>query len=78
MGSLAGKRRDTFGLALNELRVRVRDGRAAPGTPLMVSDLAEELKLSPTPVREALAWLAGEGRRWLGLTPAPFLCGSAS
>ena len=61
MGSLAGKRRDTFGLALNELRVRVRDGRAAPGTPLMVSDLAEELKLSPTPVREALAWLAGEG-----------------
>ena len=57
---MTGKRRDTFGLALNELRERVRDGRTAPGSALMVSDLAAELKLSPTPVREALAWLAGE------------------
>ena len=60
MGSLTGKRRDTFGLALKELRERVRDGRATPGSPLMVSELAAELKLSPTPVREAVAWLAGE------------------
>lgn len=57
---MAGKRRDTFGLALRELRERVRDGRAAPGSLLMVGDLAAELKLSPTPVREAVAWLAGE------------------
>lgn len=57
---MTGKRRDTFGLALRELRDRVRDGRAAPGSPLMVSDLAAELNLSPTPVREAVAWLAGE------------------
>jgi DNA-binding GntR family transcriptional regulator len=58
--SVVGKRRDAFGLALRELRARIRDGRARPGALLVVADLAAELKSSPTPVREALAWLAGE------------------
>lgn len=57
---MVGKRRDTFGLALTELRERIRDGRAPPGSLLVVGDFASELKLSPTPIREAAAWLAGE------------------
>lgn len=53
--------RDPFGLAVTALRDRVRGAGLAPGEPLVVTDLARELGLSATPVREALAYLAGRG-----------------
>ncbi len=52
--------RDAFGLALNALRQRLRQGVDAPGAPLPIHLIAAELGLSPTPVREALSRLAGE------------------
>lgn len=54
-------RAEPFRLALQVLRDRLRDGRFAPGGRIRAVALAEELRLSPTPVREALARLAGEG-----------------
>ena len=52
--------RDSFGLALGALRQRLRDAVDAPGAPLPISLIAAQLRLSPTPVREALSRLAGE------------------
>lgn len=43
------------------LRQWLRDGRFAPGDRLSPAELGEELRLSATPVREALSRLAGEG-----------------
>ncbi|WP_340646135.1 GntR family transcriptional regulator [Phenylobacterium sp.] len=54
-------RRDPFGEALGHLRRQLAIGAIWPGQALIIQDLAAELKLSPTPVREALARLAGEG-----------------
>lgn len=53
--------RDPFGLALSDIRARIRGGDVLPGQPLVVDDLARDLQLSHTPVREALAYLTGEG-----------------
>jgi DNA-binding transcriptional MocR family regulator len=53
--------RDPFGEVLEGLRLRIRRGDIAPGAPLIVLDLAADLGVSATPVREALAYLAGEG-----------------
>ena len=53
--------RDPYGVALGAMRQFAREGRFEPGDPLVVTDLAAEIGLSPTPVREALACLAGEG-----------------
>lgn len=53
--------RDPYGQALGALRRFTLDGRFGWGQPLVVKDLAEEIGLSHTPVREALACLAGEG-----------------
>ncbi|WP_374346563.1 GntR family transcriptional regulator [Phenylobacterium sp.] len=53
--------RDPFGEVLETLRRRVRRGEIGAGAPLIVMDLAAELGVSATPVREALAHLAGEG-----------------
>ncbi len=53
--------RDSFGLALGAIRTRLRSGRLVQGEQLMARDLARELRLSATPVREALSRLAGEG-----------------
>lgn len=53
--------RDPFGAVVDELRARIRRGEIAPGEPLIVLDLAAALSFSATPVREALAYLAGEG-----------------
>ncbi len=53
--------RDAFGNALQTLRQRLRDGAYAPGAPLVIIELAHELNISATPMREALARLAGEG-----------------
>ncbi len=56
-----GKPKDPFSLALDTLRVRLGGGRLILGEPLTITDLAQELGLSATPVREALSRLAGEG-----------------
>ena len=53
--------RDAFGNALQTLRQRLRDGAYPPGAPLVINELAHELNISTTPMREALARLAGEG-----------------
>jgi DNA-binding Lrp family transcriptional regulator len=47
-------------LALGALRRRLRLGVDAPGAPLPINLIAGELRLSSTPVREALSRLAGE------------------
>ena len=53
--------RDPYGVALGAMRQFAHEGRFEPGDPLVVTDLAAEIGLSPTPIREALACLAGEG-----------------
>lgn len=53
--------RDSFSIALEAIRARMRSGLFVQGEQLVVSDLARELRLSQTPIREALARLAGEG-----------------
>lgn len=55
------RERDPFGRAITILRARLASGAFAEGEPLIIVDLARELDLSPTPVREALQRLAGEG-----------------
>lgn len=61
--------RDPFGQALYALRQSLAQG-LAPGERLAIADVAAELKLSTSPVREALSRLCGEGlvedRRGLG------------
>lgn len=53
--------KDPFGMALGRLRERLRRGDYVLGEPLTIVDLAHDMSLSPTPVREALSRLAGEG-----------------
>lgn len=53
--------RDPFDRALETLRRRVTQGPPLQGLALPVNVLAAELGVSPTPVREALSRLAGEG-----------------
>lgn len=53
--------RDPYHTALKALAGFAAAGRFGWGEPLVATALAEELRLSPTPVREALARLAGEG-----------------
>lgn len=53
--------RDPYGAALGVVRSLTTAGRFIPGEPIVVSELAAEVGFSPTPVREALACLAGEG-----------------
>lgn len=52
---------EPFHVALATLRERLRTGVYRPGVRITAVDLADELRLSNTPVREALARLAGEG-----------------
>ncbi|MBI1198944.1 MAG: GntR family transcriptional regulator [Phenylobacterium sp.] len=61
IGASLARSRDPFGTALATLRGRLRDGVYPPGEPLTIAELATELRFSTTPIREALAWLAGEG-----------------
>lgn len=56
-----GRDRDPFERALEALRRRIAEGGLPQGAPLAVNALAADLGVSPTPVREALARLAGEG-----------------
>lgn len=58
---MAEPQAEPFQVALNHLRVRLQRGDLAPGARLAAVDLADELRLSTTPVREALSRLAGEG-----------------
>ena len=53
-------RRDAFALALSALKLRLRQGVDAPGDALPIQLVAQDLRLSTTPVREALSRLAGE------------------
>jgi len=53
--------RDPFSQALESLRDRVMRGEFAPGAPVVIVEEARRLQISTTPVREALAWLCGEG-----------------
>jgi DNA-binding transcriptional ArsR family regulator len=58
---MTAKRPEPFGLALGELLARLRAGALRPDDRLAASDIAADLGLSATPVREALSRLAGEG-----------------
>lgn len=53
--------RDPYHIALRALAGFAGAGRFGWGEALAAANLAKELQLSPTPVREALARLAGEG-----------------
>lgn len=55
------RRRDPFMMALDSLRTRAQQGVYAPGSPIVIMEEAGRLKLSTTPVREALVWLCGYG-----------------
>jgi DNA-binding GntR family transcriptional regulator len=48
-------------IALQALRERIGSGDLAPGARLRVEELANELAMSPTPVREALRLLQADG-----------------
>lgn len=56
-----GRDRDPFDRTLETLRRRLTEHGPLQGDPLPVNSLAAEMGVSPTPVREALARLAGEG-----------------
>jgi len=53
--------RDPFSLALASIRDRAMRGVYEPGGSIVIIEEARRLNLSTTPVREALAWLCGEG-----------------
>ncbi|WP_171982001.1 GntR family transcriptional regulator [Brevundimonas sp. LM2] len=55
------RNRDPFTQALSSLRDRIQSGALSGGRPVIVQDEAQRLRLSTTPVREALAHLSGEG-----------------
>lgn len=58
---IVSRPRDPFSLALEDLRDRAMQGGFAPGRSVVIIEEARRLRLSTTPVREALAWLCGEG-----------------
>jgi DNA-binding GntR family transcriptional regulator len=53
--------RSVVGLAYDEIRARIIDGRLAPGGRVGQAELADELGISRGSVREALRRLAGDG-----------------
>lgn len=61
-GRFVAARRGTIAQQVHHyLRREIIDGKLLPRTPLSEQDLAQQLKLSRTPVREALIKLADEG-----------------
>lgn len=57
----AAESRDPYGAALGAVRQFAEAGQFVPGEAIIVTELAAEVGLSPTPIREALACLAGQG-----------------
>ncbi|NQE61506.1 GntR family transcriptional regulator [Caulobacter sp. RHG1] len=55
-----GRDRDPFERTIGALRKRLVAAGPLQGAPLLINLLAADLDVSQTPVREALAWLAGE------------------
>ena len=60
-GQTPTRRRRPYSQVLEVLEDRLRAGAWATGQPLMIADLSRELRYSTTPVREALAYLSGQG-----------------
>lgn len=58
---MAEPQAEPFHVALSALRERLQSGALPPGARATAVDLADELGLSTTPVREALSRLTGEG-----------------
>lgn len=58
---MMAERRDSFAAALSAVRRMAREGRFAWGEPIVIKSLAAELRLSSTPVREALSCISGLG-----------------
>jgi DNA-binding transcriptional regulator YhcF (GntR family) len=58
---MAESQAEPFHIALVTLRDRLQTGKYPPGVRITAVDVADELRLSNTPVREALSRLAGEG-----------------
>jgi DNA-binding transcriptional MocR family regulator len=58
---MAEPQAEPFHVALSALRERLQSGVLPPGARATAVDLADELGLSTTPVREALSRLTGEG-----------------
>lgn len=58
---MSGAGRDPYGAAISAVRRIADAGRFSPGDAIVVTELAAEVGLSPTPVREALACLSGQG-----------------
>lgn len=70
-----GRDRDPFERTIKALRQRLVTAGPLQGAPLLINLLADELGVSQTPVREALAWLAGEnmvGRTRSGYVAATY------
>lgn len=71
-----GAQSRTFELVLNKLRDAIINGALLPNEQLKTSDLAEEMGVSRTPVREALLRLEDEGlvvmQPYRGALVAPF------
>ncbi|MFN3575083.1 MAG: GntR family transcriptional regulator [Phenylobacterium sp.] len=59
--ALSGRRSEPYLRARSALLDAIRAGDYLQGQPLKAAEIAQHLQLSPTPVREALAYLAGAG-----------------
>lgn len=55
------QKRTAHEAVLDRLRMAILRGELAPGTPLVLADLSAQLRVSRTPVREAMRDLAAEG-----------------
>ena len=58
---MAEPQAEPFHIAFLSLRERLQEGAYPPGARITAVDVADELRLSTTPVREALSRLAGQG-----------------